>query len=417
MKRAFQLVLVLAVIGMFRPSYAGPEPTLRDVGQTDLDVIISQRHEQISQFMMRIGRAQTGCAPDLQMDLAIKGLGELRAAEAAGQLSRHLMYLPEKLTADDRFTTEMYYPAAVALARIGQPSIQYMLERIGYAGSSDERNLAAWVIMTVEGKSQAMHRLDDLIAKDDRCKPAYAAAREFLADYKLSFALPTRKPVPAASTEGMALPVRDNGVVLQEIAPTEYDLYKKSIEAGYGLKAVEATLALIAKTDAVAAATAADKSADQRKSFYVRMAPVYAWTHLLEIYHKTSDADAKAVVLAAWNNAIDGRADTAALLRALDTEWDRAFFTVGLRKLFRETKNSDTIQEFCRVLGRHGEDAEEALLREKRPTLKTMDFDYTVYRVCLWNIDDALKKIGYWRAGDKDRVGPPSAPYRDDWPF
>ena len=417
MKRTFQLVLVLAVIGMFRPSYCGPEPTLRDVGQTDLDAMISQRHEQISQFMMRIGRAQTGCAPDLQMDLAIRGLGELRAAEAAGQLSWHLMYLPEKLTADDRFTTEMYYPAAVALAHIGQPSIQYMLERIGYAGSSDERNLAAWVIMTVEGKSQAMHRLDDLIAKDDRCKPAYAAAREFLADYKLSFALPTRKPVPAASAEGMSLPMRDNGIVLQEIAPTEYDLYKKSIEAGYGLKTVDATLALIARAEAVCAAAVAEKSADQRRAFHARMAPLYAWTHLLEIYHKTSDADAKAAVLAAWNKAIDGRADIPALLGALNNEWDRAFFTEGLRKLFKETKNSDTIQEFCRVMGRHGEDPEEALLREKRPTLKTMGFDYTVYRVCLSNIDGALQAIAWWRAGDKDRAGPGSTSYRDDWPF
>lgn len=417
MKRFFRLVVILAVVGAAQGSWAGPEPAVRDVRQSDIDAVMSQRHELINQYMGRLTPPNASTDPDPQFDLAIKGLGELRAIEAAGMLSQHLMYLPEKITPDDKCTTEMYYPAAVALARIGEPAVQFLVDNIRH-GYGDERKLAAWVVMTIESKAQAIHRLDDLIARDGDSHGRIAAARQYLATYKLTFDVPTRQPAPPAERSGAVLPMRDNGVLLQEIAPAEYEAYKKSLEGGYGVNSVNAALALIARVEqTIVRATGAGAEFRSVRA-EAQIGLIYALTDLLEIYHKTSDAKAKAAVLEAWNKAVDRRSDLVELLHALDNEWDRVFFTDSLRKLFKETNDAELIRPFCRVLGDHGEDSEEALLKEKRPALKALDSDYTVYRVCLWNVDNALKKIGYWRAGDKDRVGGAAADGpRDEWPF
>ncbi len=132
---------------------------------------------------------------------AVVLLGRLRATEAVPFLSKRISYLPPLYGGVFRGTPAAmgtYYPCAVALAEIGEPCLYSMDYVIRMGETKLERDLAAWVMMQVEGKDVALYRLDALTKKP--YVKNYEEAKDFIANYKPVLRHPL---IPAARWEQM----------------------------------------------------------------------------------------------------------------------------------------------------------------------------------------------------------------------
>jgi hypothetical protein len=172
------------------------------------DRIVSERETLIRDLISVVTRGDTDKAYNGPLHRAIRLLGKFRATEAVTVLSSRLTYLPDYpggvVFVDEMGPREAYYPCALALRDIGEPSIRAMVGTIGQASTSEEEgNLAAWVIMEIEGKEQAAHRFDDLIKQGAPYKEKYEAAKQFIINYKPVFeppaALTAAKKQPAGA--------------------------------------------------------------------------------------------------------------------------------------------------------------------------------------------------------------------------
>jgi len=65
-----------------------------------------------------------------------------------------------------------------------------MLERIRLSKSTSERQLAAWVIMSIEGKEQAQYRLTRFSQQDHIAAKQYQEAEEFVRTFVPKFEPP-----------------------------------------------------------------------------------------------------------------------------------------------------------------------------------------------------------------------------------
>jgi hypothetical protein len=89
---------------------------------------------------------------DEALSAAVK-LGELRAVEAVGTLTKTLLLQQETASNDENEMGEKYesikeYPVAVALARIGIPSIWGLLDEIADSDHDDGYRKVAYETMT-----------------------------------------------------------------------------------------------------------------------------------------------------------------------------------------------------------------------------------------------------------------------------
>ena len=126
--------------------------------------------------------------------LAIVLLGEWRAPEAVEVLSRNLVYYQNTggfFTTDTR--CESPYPAAVALSKIGLPAIQAMDSLVSESADPETRKVAAWTLMKIEGKDQAINRLESKIIrcgdKDLGQKRRLKSAADYIKNYEPEFKL------------------------------------------------------------------------------------------------------------------------------------------------------------------------------------------------------------------------------------
>lgn len=142
---------------------------------------------------------------------AIALLGELRATEAIPCLLKELMYAPEGVEGDETLPSEYYYVAAPALVKIGSPAINRLVLEIRNSKDIKRRNLAAWIIMEIDGKQQALHRFTILIKKGGGAKANYSTAKKHLETRKPFFESPTWPDFPAdiADIEGTVLSVKE----------------------------------------------------------------------------------------------------------------------------------------------------------------------------------------------------------------
>jgi hypothetical protein len=173
------------------------------------DRIVSERETLIRDLISVVTRGDADKSYNGPLHTAIRLLGKLRATAAVPALSGRLMYLPEYpfgiVWQDEMLPTECYYPCALALRDIGEPSsVRAMVGTIGRASTGEEeRDLAAWVIMEIEGKDQTAHRFDDLIKQGGPHKEKYEAAKQFILNYKPVFeppaALTAAKKQPAGA--------------------------------------------------------------------------------------------------------------------------------------------------------------------------------------------------------------------------
>ncbi len=87
------------------------------------------------------------------MHTALEALGELRSAQAVPCLLEHLTFLPDPLLVEELLPTEMHYPAAWALVKIGGGSIEPMKSFLAGDGAGDvEKRLGLWVLCETLGR-------------------------------------------------------------------------------------------------------------------------------------------------------------------------------------------------------------------------------------------------------------------------
>jgi hypothetical protein len=100
--------------------------------------------------------------------LAIALLGKYRAPEAVPVFASRLTFLPTRtspIVQTEIRPTQYFYPCVSALLRIGDHNVvQTMLIRISMSDQDEERALAAWVMMEIEGKERAINSIESMAA-------------------------------------------------------------------------------------------------------------------------------------------------------------------------------------------------------------------------------------------------------------
>lgn len=162
--------------------------------QAAYDVILRQRDGVIRQLLAILDNGKVDKSYQGGYHRAITLLGKLRAKEAVKPLAGIMEYIPDAFESEEVLPSEAYYVAAVALIDIGQPAIPLMLETIKTSKSSKQRDIAAWVIMEIEGKAQALNRIQTAIEnKPKEASQGMHTAKEYIANYKATFGHPMHK--------------------------------------------------------------------------------------------------------------------------------------------------------------------------------------------------------------------------------
>lgn len=117
---------------------------------------------------------------------AVNLLGKLRAKDAANALVGRIMLLPTDIVCTEMLPSQEYFVCAKALVDIGEPSIDAVMQRIRLSDNKSEREMAAWVIMSIEGRDQAIHRLQMLAAKEKQYRSRFVSAVDYLNNFKLT---------------------------------------------------------------------------------------------------------------------------------------------------------------------------------------------------------------------------------------
>ena len=155
--------------------------------------VLSERKQIIQRLIVIAQTSGIKSDADGPRAKAIRLLGTLRAEEAVEPLSRFITYAPRVNFIWEMMPREAYYVCAVALCDIGEPSVPAMLRKIDTSEDEEERNIAAWVIMQIEGKDQAAHRMSTLMETskyDSRAHSRYLAAKDYILNYKPVFEPP-----------------------------------------------------------------------------------------------------------------------------------------------------------------------------------------------------------------------------------
>jgi hypothetical protein len=147
--------------------------------------LVEQRKRLIEELAAIVEREDTNRDCEGSLHLAIDLLGTMRASEAAQALSGRLSYVPRCGGMTDA-PSEEHHVAAVALTRIGVSAIGPMAYKIAWSQDELERRIAAWVIMELDGKEQALFRLRRLADQnrfDNEAGKRFQTAISFVEQY------------------------------------------------------------------------------------------------------------------------------------------------------------------------------------------------------------------------------------------
>lgn len=112
--------------------------------------------EQWSQAARAAGKEDDWRTP---RTVAMRLLGDLRAAEAVPILFEQLMYDKPWTTSTDSWTMGDRYAAAAALVKIGTPAVRPGIDRIKVTKHDLERRACVWILHEVEGVAVTRLRL------------------------------------------------------------------------------------------------------------------------------------------------------------------------------------------------------------------------------------------------------------------
>lgn len=167
-----------------------PEPLagLRAANASDrqkaFDSIVTERENMIRDLVGMLGEKDINKDFNGPFHRAILLLGELRATKAVNVLSDLLLYQPSgEMIIEEDVPSEALYPAAVALSKIGYPAVNSMEMAIKNAPSKTQRDLAAWVILQIEGREQSVKRMQGLSATHQHGRKQFQEAEEYIQKY------------------------------------------------------------------------------------------------------------------------------------------------------------------------------------------------------------------------------------------
>jgi hypothetical protein len=166
------------------------EDAAREIRTAAFEKMRDDRLQRIQALLGLVERPE-----DNQVDgarvLALRLLGEYRAAEAVVVLVRYLDFLPLGIVAEERIATEFYYPSVWALCQVGYPVFPQLLEEVATATDAERRKLAAWILYRVEGRNYAVTRLQDTAAeRGGEAAERLQEAAEYLRGYQQTFHVP-----------------------------------------------------------------------------------------------------------------------------------------------------------------------------------------------------------------------------------
>lgn len=155
---------------------------------------ILRRRRDCIDAMLEIARTSTDDDAYGARSLAIQALGEFRAGQAVPFLAEQIDFLPVGAEEEERKPTQFYYPAVRALVYIGHASFARVLEEIEVATSVNRRELLAWVLFEVEGRSHAVLRLREAAEGGTGTgQERLLAMADYLAAYEQTFDPPPRR--------------------------------------------------------------------------------------------------------------------------------------------------------------------------------------------------------------------------------
>lgn len=191
------LACIAATVGL--PIKQGLFSTDTNEQRMAIGTIRRQHTENVGLLIKLVGQKDVDDSWEGVRHLAIRLLGDMRATEAIRALAERLTYLPTgPIFVTEILPREFYYPCAVALVNIGAPSVGAMTNTIHWNKDTTTRDLAAWVLMQIEGKEQAAQHMQDLADKsyDNRTRPRLQEAHDFIANYKPILSPPGIEPQP-----------------------------------------------------------------------------------------------------------------------------------------------------------------------------------------------------------------------------
>lgn len=98
-----------------------------------------------------------------QLHQAIRALGNLKAETAIPVLASKIDFLPDGQAVIDSQPTELAFPCALALARIGAPSSEELAALVA-SGPDSKKGFAAWTLMQIIGLDTAKKKIRELAA-------------------------------------------------------------------------------------------------------------------------------------------------------------------------------------------------------------------------------------------------------------
>jgi len=155
------------------------------------DALLNRRKETIEYLLRVINQpvkhGEDFGDPATSRNTAIYLLGQLRAKEAAADLTGLLLPKPGQVYIIGNVEAYLYSPAARSLIEIGLPSMPALLERLKSEGSDGIRVEWIKVIVAIIGLRQSETLLEDLFAieKDEKKQTNIESAQALLGKPKL----------------------------------------------------------------------------------------------------------------------------------------------------------------------------------------------------------------------------------------
>lgn len=207
LSKAARIGVFLAIVSAAcMAAYVGRQPATVALFSDDqqeqrlaLGVMRREHAENIQSLIKLVGQKEVDDSQDGVRHLAIRLLGDMRATEAIALLVERLTYLPNRAPyVLEELPREAYYPCAMALINIGDPSTSAVINSIEWKKDKTTREVAAWVLMQIKGKEEAAQCLQDLANKshDGRLKPRLQEAHDFIVNYKPILSPPGVEPSP-----------------------------------------------------------------------------------------------------------------------------------------------------------------------------------------------------------------------------
>jgi hypothetical protein len=154
-----------------------------DVRRRAYREVLEQREQTIQQALAVLQEEGVDKRMNGRLHLAIDLLGAFRASEAVEPLIKLLTYIPDGFYQHEDLPPQAHHPATLALRDIGVPALEPLVGRIQSTGSDQERRLAAFAIMLVEGAEHGAFRLRKAKADSKVASERLEKASRFVETY------------------------------------------------------------------------------------------------------------------------------------------------------------------------------------------------------------------------------------------